>query len=47
MKDLTKKSAPHVQIPKKNKPFSFFKESIHDVSKKNPQSPMHKKRLSK
>lgn len=40
------KSAPHVGIPPKNKPFSFFREKPSVSKGKSPQAPLKKKRLS-
>jgi len=47
MKDNTKIKAPKVPIPPRDKPFLYAKEYDDGPKRKNPQSPMNKKRLSK
>ncbi len=46
MKDNTKKKAPYVAPPSKDKP-NYMRESDVKLKRSNPQSPMTKKRLSK
>lgn len=46
MKDNTKKKAPYVAPPSKDKP-NYMKEADKGPQRKNPQAPMTKKRLSK
>jgi hypothetical protein len=41
------KSAPHVGIPPKNKPFSFFREKPAVSKGKSAQAPITRKKLSK
>jgi len=47
MRDNTKKKAPKVPIPPRDKPFAYEKESDKTSKKKNPMAPLAKKRLTK
>lgn len=42
----TPKKAPKIAIPSKKKP-NFMRENLQSDSRKSPQAPMKKKRLSK
>ncbi len=44
---MKSRKAPKVPIPKKNKPFAYFKENGKAFTGKSPMAPMKKKRLSK
>lgn len=46
MKDNTKKKAPRVAPPPKDKP-NYMKEYDVKLKRSNPQAPMTRKRLSK
>lgn len=47
MKSGTPKKAPKVPIPPKDKPFAHEKQNDKADTRKNPQAPMTKKKLSK
>lgn len=46
MRDNTKKKAPYVAPPSRDKP-NYMKESDSGSKRTNPQAPMTRKRLSK
>lgn len=46
MRDNTKKKAPYVAPPSRDKP-NYMKEADSKSKRTNPQSPMTRKRLSK
>lgn len=47
MKSGKPKKAPKVAIPPKDKPFAHEKQNDKADTRKNPQAPMTKKKLSK
>lgn len=46
MRDNTKKKAPHVAPPPRDRP-NYMKEADSGSKRQNPQAPMTRKRLSK